>query len=254
MRSWKKCSAGKTGMSPLLSSVLTVAVIIVSTIIVLNQLVPSIRNMANTGAIQEGKQAISSFDKSMQELLYESSGAKRVVRFQTSSGKFRISTKDDSVKFYIQATVQDIDPGSISKEGNTIINYGPSSRAYESDIDSDGTDDLVIENDALTFSVRKFGNSTDWAYINLSNSSGTFITSMKSRSLGINMTPVFGIYINGMESSSHGNGFTELVESGSDVGTAAIRLYMNASSGHSYEAFFRLMPGTDFIQSEVRLR
>lgn len=254
MLSLKKFATGKSGMSPLLSSVLTVAVIIVSTLLVLNQLVPSIRNMANTGAIEEGKQAISSFDEAVQELLYESLGAKRVVRFQTSSGKFRVSTKDDSVKFYIPSSVQDIDPGSIRKEGNTIVNYGPSSRAYESDIDNDGTTDLVIENDALIFSVRKCGNSTDWASINLSNSSGTFITSMKNRMLGINMTPIFGIYINGMESSSYGNGFTELAESGNETGTAVIRLYMNASSGHSYETFFRLMPGTDFIQAEVRLR
>ena len=242
------------GMSPLLSSVLLVSVILVSTLLVMSQLLPSMKSMVVAGAISEGKQALSAFDRSVQELAYEAPGAKRVVTFRTSEGKFRVLAKDDSVRFSIYSEVQDIDPGSIRKEGNIMITYGPGVNAYESDINGDGETDLVISNDALTFAVRKMGNSTGMAFMNLSNASSHFITAFRNNLLGINMSPVVGIYINGIAASNYGNGYTELVESGTGMEEAAIRLYMNSSSGYVYEAFFRLLPGTDFIESDIKLR
>jgi hypothetical protein len=254
MGSQKNYSPSLRGMSPLISSVILVAVVLTSTFIVISQLMPSMKSMRDSGAIDSGKQALNSFDKTIQELLYEAPGSKRTLVFKTDGGNFRVSGNEDLLRFSVSMDYKNAEPGSITKEGRMIITYGPPIKAYESDIDSDGQADLVIENDALLFAVRKLNNRTNQGFINLTNSTKPFITAMKNKRLGINITPVLGIYINDIDSTSYGQGYTELVEGGNYLEEGAIRLYLNSSAGLVYEAFFRLLPGADFIQAEVKLR
>lgn len=247
----------KHGITPFVSSVLLVGIILVSTLIVMNSLNPMIAKGKETADLSNAKQSLSSVDRALQELLYEAPGAKRTVMMKVSEGRFVVYSKDDTIRYRLKTTYPLMEAGSITKEGNMILTYGPGIRAYEADIDSDGNMDLIMENDAVLFAVRKLHNSSNMGFINTTSSEQPLITALKNKRLGINMNAQFGIFINDLNDTSYGEGFTELIDMGEQLPGATIRLYLNATDnpeGITYETFFRLLPGQDYVEIEVKAR
>jgi len=244
----------KKGISPLISSVMIIGVVIISTMLVLSQLLPILDKGKDSAIISEARQAMTSIDKAVQELLYEAPGASRVLDLKVTGGSMRASSKDDQITFYLDTKSKFTEPGSITKQGNLIEAYGPGIKAYESDANGDGETDLVLENDDVLFAIRKLNNFTNPGFVNTTNSTKPLISFMKNKRLGVNMTPIFGIYINNFTNSSFGQGYTELADRGERLPGGTIRLYVSSNASITYEVFFRLLPGQDYIEAEAKIR
>lgn len=232
----------------ILSSVLAVAIVIASSVVVVNLISPLIEEGTSVNQLNKAKQLASVLDSVIKELSVEAPGAKRTIRVASDFGSFEVIGKEDRFKFRLASQQQIYEPGTIVREGNYIISSGPSMRAYESDVSGDGATDLVLENDAVIFSVRKLGNTSSWVSINTTN----IIPLIGNKRSSINVTPISGIFIGDAVNTSAGTGFTELTRAGSTLQDSAIRVFVNSTSGIQYEALFTLRSAQDFAELEIK--
>ena len=228
-------------MKGIITTVFVIAVVLASSIIVVSNIRPMIEEGQAHQSLNKAKQTMSELDAIINELIFEASGSRRSINF-IADGMLVISGKEDRIKFRTDL-LKLFEPGTKSKEGNLLIVSGPFIKAYEKDIDNDGSVDLILENDAILFAVKKFSNE----FINTSN----MITIIENKLGGMNITPISKITIEEAEESSYGNGSTELTEIGSYLVTSGIKLYLNTTSV-KYEALFTLGAGQDYIKLEIR--
>ncbi len=230
----------------LVATVVTVAIVVTSSIIVVNMVSPVLKEGKIIQSYNSAKQIMNAVDTVINELIYEAPGSVRTIEIATDEGDFVVLGNEDKLKFALK-DVSIIEPGARVKEGNIIITAGPSVRAYESDVNNDGLTELVLENDAVLFAVRKYGNSTDHVPINTAN----IIPLITNKRTGISVTPISSIKIEDRYDSSYGNGYSELTREGYELESSGIVIYMNSSS-YDYEALFTLGAGNDFIELEIK--
>ncbi|MBS3056845.1 MAG: hypothetical protein J4473_05430 [Candidatus Aenigmarchaeota archaeon] len=224
-------------------AVISIAIVALATIIVVNLATPMIDQGKGSTDIAMSKETMSRLSNILSELKQETVGAKRTVKIETND-EFIVSGKEDVFKLRLDPEIKIYEPGTRIKQGDIIISTGPYVSAYESDIDNDGATDIVLENEAVLFSVRKTGNSSFYQSLNTSN----IITMIRNKKNDISVVPESGIYID--NEADYGNGYTELTVYGNAISSASIRVVMNST--FRYEALFTLGAGRDFIEMEVR--
>ena len=231
-------------MKGIITAVFVVAMVIASSIIVISNISPMIEESQGYQSMNKAKQVMSELDAIINELIFEASGSRRSMNL-IADGSLVVSGKEDRIKFRMDKIGDSglFEPGTKTREGNLLIVNGPFVKAYENDIDNDGYTDLVLENDAVLFAVKKFSNE----FINTSN----MITIIENKLAGMNITPESKITIEEDEESSYGNGSSELTEVGSYLVTSGIRLQINTTNV-KYEALFILGAGQDYVELEIR--
>ncbi|MCD6381722.1 MAG: hypothetical protein J7L43_01965, partial [Candidatus Aenigmarchaeota archaeon] len=145
-------------------------------------------------------------------------------------------------------------PGTVKKEGNLIISYGPSVKAYIADADNDGTDDYVLENNIITFAVKKLYSSSNQGEINMSDPSTKIVSLIENKMTNTVIHPTFKVSFNDDLNTMYGTGYTELVTNGDNLPEGIIKLHMecpNTKNHLKYEVVFTLYPGQDFVHVEV---
>jgi len=232
----------------ILQSVIVVLIVVVSTIIVALAITSLLEENAERQKFNKAKALMLNLDNIIRELLLESSGSKRDIRLDVDYGTFIVSGKENRIKSILELKSAIIEPGITIREGNLEIISGGGVSAYERDIDNDGTADLVLENEAILFAVKKMGSSANNVSINVRN----IVTRIDNKLSFVSVNATAGFSIEDIDSSS-GSGYTELTRQGSNLPSAAIRLYLRSDSGFVYEAIFTLSSRKDFIDMRVNL-
>ncbi len=196
------------------------------------------------------KQMMSVIDSLIRELALEASGAARSVQISSDFGSFIVAGRENRIRFMYDSKVPLMEPGTSQTEGNMVISGGSSMSAYESDINGDGTLDLVLENDALLFAVKKIGSSSSYAAVNTTN----IITRIQNKQAGnVNVTsPRTKIYVGNNESTTYGTGYTELTGAGGTLTESSILVFVNSTEGAQYEAVFTLSATKDFVELAIQ--
>lgn len=233
----------------LIQSVLTIVVVVTSSLIVISTITPTLEEGQRIQELERAKQMMNVVDSIIRELSLEADGAIRNIRIASDFGTFTVSGVTDSISFDYDSDVEVIQSGTTQVDGNLIISAGEPMRAYEADIDADGNQDLIIENGAVLFAIKKIGSPTNLDTVNTTS----IITKIENKLTGINITkPISRIYINDNINTTFGNGYTELSEKGSGISSASIKIFMNSNEGTHYEAIFTLSSSKDFVELEVR--
>jgi hypothetical protein len=228
-------------MNPLISAVIGVMVVVSVIVIVVPVIYDVIEQGTANARMNQAKTQLAKLDSVIRELSYEADGAKRSVKLDSRDGYFVISGKDDSIKYITDSKIS----SGMYKEGNMIVLSGSYVSAYEKDVDEDGNIDLVLENNNLLVAFEKMGSADNYDELNTS----TIISLIRNKRKNIDMFPIAEIKID--NTSSYGNGYSELVTRGDAVGTGIVRIVMNSTI--DYEVFFSLAPGADWFEMEVKL-
>jgi len=232
----------------LIQSIVAIAVIITSTVIVINMLSSSFEESKIYGNLNKAKETMSFVDSVIKELAVEAPGARRTINILSDFGTFIVDGKGDSIRFFMESPIAILDPGTSVREGSLIITSGPVMSAYERDVDNDGTADLVLENGAILFAIKKIGSPTNLVSINTT----TIFTMIRNKLADVNITPITYIYMDDDLDNAVGTGFTELTVKGSALGSASIRVHVNSSGTKEYDAIFTLRGAQDFIELEMK--
>jgi hypothetical protein len=230
-----------------ISGVIVVAIIVGSTILVLNTLNPFIEEGQGFQSFNEAKQTLTAIDSVITQLFYEAPGARRSLDVNVREGKLIVTGPESSIKIRLE-NLNLFPSGLVTQEGNIRITSGSTMRAYEADIDGDSNTDLVLENGVLLFAIKKLGTPTSHVVVNTT----TMITMMKNKVLNVNATPVSGIFVNDKDATSYGVGYTELTKLGDTLTSSSIHVFVNATAGDAeYDVLFTLGASQDFVDMQV---
>ena len=231
-----------------IESVVAIAVIITSSVIVINMLTPTLEEGRAYQNLNKAKEMMNVLDAVIRELAVEAPGARRAINLLSDFGTFVVAGSEDSLKFTIDGGLPIIEPGSVVQDGRLTITSGPMMKAYESDINNDSVTDLVLENEAVLFAIRKIGSPANITSINTTN----IFTQINNKRASVNITPITYIYMDDNLDNAVGNGFTELTAKGSFLQSAGIRVYVNSSGTKEYDAVFTLRSAQDFVELEIK--
>lgn len=231
----------------ILSGVIIAVIVVSSTILVINAINPFVQESRDFQAFNEAKATLETINTAINDIFIEAPGSRRTLDLSIREGKLIVAGEEDKIKIRLDNAL--FAQGS-TQEGNIIVTSGSSMKAYESDIDGDSNTDLVLENDLLIFAVKKLGNPTNNVAVNTSS----FITLMRNKNINVNVSyPHSGIFINDLEKSSYGTGYTELTRLGDTLTSSGIHLYLNSSQQNvTYDAIFSLNSGQDFLDMQVK--
>ncbi len=238
----------KKGLKGLASSVIVMAIILVSSLVVINTINPLFKETNKAQVFNEARQTIHTIDSVINQLILEAPGSQRALDVHIRDGRLIVSSVDDTIRYRIEHVPELVGGGFVAREGNVIIRGGAKMDAYEGDPNGDGQTDLVLENSAMLFSVKKLGSPSSHVNINTSN----VISLVRNMRLGYAASLDSGILINNDPATSYGTGFTEIGRIGSNLESSSIRIFMNSTAGITYEAIFELVAGQDFVQLKIK--
>ena len=233
----------------ILSGVIVTLIVISSTILVINTINPFVQESNDFQSFNEAKATLEKVNTAINDVFLEAPGSRRTLDINIREGHLVVTGEEDKLKIILPGSL--FPSGASTQQGNVIVSSGGSStmKAYESDIDNDGNTDLVMENSAVVFAVKKLGNSTSNVTINTSS----IITMMRNSRLNINISyPRSGIFVNDLEKTSYGSGYTELTSMGKDLVSSGIHLHLNSTTNVTYDALFSLSAGKDFLELQVK--
>jgi hypothetical protein len=229
----------------MLTAVITVLIVIGSSIIAVNMITPTLDEGKSFQTYNEAKKTMEAIDAAISQVFYEAPGARRVIDVNLQKGKMAVSGSEEKIKIRLD-DVKLFTPGLRKQEGNILVTSGAQVESYEADIDSDGVTDLVLENDAVLFAVKKMGTPDSYGFVNTSN----MITLIRNKRLNLDIyRPRSGIFINNSVPTSFGVGYSELAQVSENIASSGIHIYVNATNGNvTYDAIFTLGPSQDFIE------
>lgn len=141
----------------LITFIITTALSVAGIALVLTFLLPEIERAKASGVINDVLQQMDIIDSIVREVATEGTGSQRTYQLRVRDGTYQVKNDTGSFEFEYTAKYSPLDPGITSKRGNVILSTTVTgAKAYESDEDGDGFSELVIENEALKATFRKY--------------------------------------------------------------------------------------------------
>jgi len=140
---------------------------------------------------------MNSLDATIRQLVSESKGSVREFQFSLPRGTLKVSGVMDEI-IYTFGNAKFLDSSIRYKENNLIIEKGPFVSAYTKDIDNDGINDLVLENDRVLFAIESRGSKDNYEQIDMKQ----IVTMIKEKTTDAIFLPSAYILINDDPSSS----------------------------------------------------
>jgi len=215
----------------LVSIAIVIAASIVAITIVLNIGLPVVNTALNDYSIKKSAALMHVMDNYMEEVMNEESGSIRELDAVNDAGDIRINSETNSIEANLKIFTTDY--GRFVKQGIMHI--------YGSDVFCDDTGNITMENSAVKIIFRKSVNSVDTSQI--------IINMTEKRSGDVISFTNSSVIIDSNESSVSGSGYTELLESGSNMPLCVLHAKINSTL--SYDVFYTLYAGADFIEIRV---
>ena len=238
----------RKGISPFIAIVFIVVITIMAMAIVLVIGLPAIEKGKETAVINEAMLNMKAIGNIINTVASEGVGSLRSTTIKATAGEYKVNEKSNSVDFIYMTKSGIIQPGSLITDGDIILSSGSNTKASEYDLDNDGTNELVLENEILSIGILKNGTSTSYSYIDTSK----LIKIMNFKETGANITPSdSSILLDDYIESSYGNGYSELVRTGDRLAKAEALVHVN-SSFVVYDVLYTLYPGADFVMVKIQ--
>jgi hypothetical protein len=138
--------------------VVGVAIVVGSTLIIVNTIMPTIKQGQDFQSFSDAKKTLEALDAAVSQVFFEAPGARRSIDVNLKDGKMIVSGASDRIKIRLD-DMNMFTPGFRRQEGNVLVTSGSQVEAYEADVDSDGNKELVLENSAVLFAVKKIGSN-----------------------------------------------------------------------------------------------
>lgn len=207
---------------------------------------PIIERARESSIINEAWENLRLIAKNIEEVASEGVGSLRLISLKVIDGEYKVNEKTNSIEFYYLPKSYSLEP-MILKEGNIVLISGKNAIAREYDLDDDGENEIVLENEFIRVGILKKGSRENPEFINTSK----LIKLINFKMNDINLTPSdTSILIDDKEESSYGYGYSEALNVNKKTGKAEALVHLNTSYA-SYEILYTLYSGTDFLIIKV---
>lgn len=214
-----------------------VSIIILSGIIIsYTGLMPVLNDVKTSSKIESAKSQLLIIDNAISAVSLEGKLSSRVVQIYNPvnlmvnpEGKifyYKIISNGNLKKFY-------------GKHDNILITSGGDVNCFD-----DGTY-YIMENSHLRAKFYKYGSESSYVPLNTSKIINEMIQKETGASVDV-LTP-----INVRDESSVGNGYSELLEYGSNLPECSLKVHFNST--YPYDVYFTLKSGDDFIITKIKI-
>ncbi len=236
------------GISPLIGAVIIISITITSIVLVLLIGLPAIDRGKESAILQEATQNMKLIDNLIREVASEGIGALRSATLKVSGGQYFVNEKANDVEFLLLSKTGILQPGTIVKDGNVLLTVGGIAKASIYDLDNDGTNDLVLENQYLRVGILNNGTASSYSTINTSR----LVKVINWKTTNTNVTTVDSrIVLDDFTDTSIGNGYTELIASGNNLPKAEAVAHVNTTIV-KYDVVYTLHAAADFVIVKIQ--
>lgn len=223
-------------MNPLLSSAILVMITVTGIILVLGLGKPIIDSATDLAQIQESETLLRRINNYIIETASEGNGSSRFLSFY-SPAAFEVYPQDDSIVAEFKT------PYVLSRKYPIMYLSG-------SDANCTSGGNLTIENSKLKAVFQYVQSQQPFSSINTANN----IVYLEEKSSNSRVyTTNSSVRIDGLPTSSYGNGYSEVMRTGNNLPFCRVHFYINSISGIKYDIFYTLYSGSDFIEAAVNV-
>lgn len=245
----KKSNKNPKGLSPLIAAVFVLAISLAAIVIVLRVGLPSVSEAREFATLTEAKGVLQAIDSAIREVAAEGEGSARRLSLRITGGRYFIDNVTDEVRFELESESAIVTPCTGIRDGRILINSGGDVVGAERDENGDGVTDLVLENSKVMLVINKTGSKT-------SPTAGfdtrKLILKMWIKSPNVNVTPTdSSIMIDNLANTDRGTGYTELLDTGTQMGRGRIRAHVESTGGINYDIIYNLFCG-DYVRIDVQ--
>ncbi len=234
-------------ISPLISTALIILILVGATAIVLSFAKETLDKVNEANIINEAKQNIKLLDYAIRQTASSGTGSLKKVQVKVSDGTYRVVQETNSLEFSYLVKYGTIEPGTYLKENNLLLISGATSKAYEDDLDKDGENELVLENEILKVGIQKIGGRNNFQPINTKNNIKLIVFKENNATISPEDS---SIIFDEIPETSYGNGFSELIRKGDHLPKAEALVHIN-SSFVEYDLIYTLQAGADYLIVKV---
>ncbi|MGC8812234.1 MAG: hypothetical protein ACP5O8_01450 [Candidatus Aenigmatarchaeota archaeon] len=234
------------GVSPLIAYVMVILIVFSGIALVLLLGMPMMERTRESSVINEGLENLKLISEVVEEVATEGIGSLRSVSLKITDGEYKINEKTNSIEFYYSPKSYLVEPGFLKEENIALIS-GKNAVAKEYDLDNDGENEIVLENEFIRVGVLKKGSKENYEFINTSK----LIKIIHFKVKDINLTPSdTSIFIDDREESSYGFGYSEGLNLGKSSAKAEALIHLNTSYAN-YDVLYTLYGGADFLTIKI---
>ena len=235
------------GLSPFISTALIILILVSAVTLVLTLGKSTLDKINEANVINEATQNMKLIDSVIRQVASEGLGSLRKIQIKVSDGTYRVNEETNSLEFSYLVKYGTIEPGTYLKENNLLLVCGANAKAYEADLDNDGKNELILENEVLKVAIQKVGSRTSFEPIDTKNN----IELMIFKENNANITPSdSSIVLDDIPESAYGNGYSELVREGDHLAKAEALVHIN-STFVEYDVLYTLQSGADYLIVKV---
>ncbi|MCD6435200.1 MAG: hypothetical protein J7L15_02250 [Clostridiales bacterium] len=184
-------------------------------------------------SINEIKESMKLLDSNIQETYYEGNGSVRKININFHDAYYTVHSNDDTIEAKVSGPTV-LEYFSRRIEGNLITISGGDVDCYR-----DGNY-LIMKNSFLKLNFTSFGSVSDQTLVDTSK----ILNSIEFEGEAIDFVNT-SIMINDDGSTSVGNGYVDLLETGNSRPFCTVEAFVNSST--PYRVKYTLFSGTDFI-------
>lgn len=234
-------------LNPLISIALVILILVVAISLALTFGEDVINRINEVNVINEATRNMKLLDNTIRRVASEGLGSLRKIQIKVSGGSYKINEKTNSIEFSYLVKYGTVEPGTYLKVSNLLLISGANAKAYEADLDGDGEDELVLENEILKVAIQKVGSRDNFQPIDTKNN----IKLILFKENNANITPEdSSVIFDDISTSSYGNGFSELVREGDHLAKAEALVHVN-STFLEYDLVYTLQSGADYLIVKV---
>lgn len=211
--------------------------------------VPTIENMQEAASIQRAQNFMQQVDSSVEQVVSEGEGSTRTLSTDFDRGQIHFDNTTGSLIYELRTDASVISPQTTRRSGNILLSSNADVSVYNTSVN--GTPCYMMENQYINACIKNVGNRSDQKNINTSD----LIVSYEfknpdgeNKQLNGNLT----VQLNEIESTEYGTGYTTAVETGDFIGTGEVKATIDSEHSFTYDIYFRLPTGSDFIRVDVQ--
>lgn len=235
------------GVSQIATAAIYVGITVTAISVALTAGVPALQNLQDSSAISQMQQFMQELDGLVQQVASEGEGSTRTISTNIDRGFLYFQDSTSSLVYQLETDAEVISPQTTIREGNVLLSSNANVKVEETTVD--GVDCYMMENEHVRACIKDIGNQTN--QVNISSSELLRLYEFKSEDgTTRSMDPNMSVELNKQSDTSSGVGYTT-AETGQFMGTGEVQATIS-SEGFTYDIFFRLPTGADFMMVDVQ--
>ena len=232
------------GVSQVATSAIYIGVTVSAISVALTAGVPALQNMQDAASVRQAQSFMQELDSNIQTVVAEGEGSTRTVSGEFDSGEIYFDNDKKALIYELETEADVVSPQTTTGEGNVLLSSSADVNVSETAVN--GTDCYMMENEHIKACIKKVGNKSNYRNINTSELLTLYKFKEENRKLDANLS----IELNDRNSTSYGSGYTT-ADTGDFIGTGEVKATVE-STRFTYDVFFRLPTGADFLQIDVQ--